>query len=169
MTTDVHAHKILETIQNITDFTAAAVNKQTKQKLQLRIFLIRLKTNYSSSIRILTRSRIFCICACGSARVCGPTFLVHPVHLTTTSRQTWLFSSTSTYHSTDLLTARGVAHLVVHGTTGSTSYETIPPVRLERFGGVLSTVDMVVQRRDGPRRLPNDDDDEPSTLLLMMN
>jgi len=24
---------------------------------------------------------------------------------------------------------------------------------------VLSTVDMVVQRRDGPRRLPNDDDD----------
>ena len=91
------------------------------------------------------------------------------IHLTTTSRQTWLFSSTSTYHSTDLLTARGVAHLVVHGTTGSTSYETIPPVRLERFGGVLSTVDMVVQRRDGPRRLPNDDDDEPSTLLLMMN
>jgi len=29
---------------------------------------------------------------------------------------------------TDLLTARGVAHLVVHGTSGSTSYETIPPV-----------------------------------------
>jgi len=56
------------------------------------------------------------------------------------------------YHSTDLLTARGVARLVVHGTTGSTSYETIPPVRLESSGGVLSTVDMVVQRRDGPRR-----------------
>jgi len=88
--------------------------------------------------------------------------------LTTTSRQTWLFSSTSTYHSTDLLTARGVAHLVVHG-TGSTSYETIPHVRLESSGGVLWTVDMVVQRRDGPRWLPNDDDDEPSTLLLMMN
>jgi len=35
----------------------------------------------------------------------------------------------STYHSTDLLTARGVAHLVVHGTSGSTSYETISPVR----------------------------------------
>ena len=35
----------------------------------------------------------------------------------------------STYHLTDLLTARGVAHLVVHGTSGSTSYETIPPVR----------------------------------------
>jgi len=68
---------------------------------------------------------------------------------TTTHRQTWLFSSTSTYHSTDLLTARGVAHLVVHGTIGSTSYETIPPVRLETSGGVLSTVDMVVQRRDG--------------------
>ena len=65
--------------------------------------------------------------------------------LTTTHRQTWLFSSTSTYHSTDLLTARGVAHLVAHGTSGSTSYETIPPVRLESSGGVLSTVDMVVQ------------------------
>ena len=48
----------------------------------------------------------------------------------------WLFSCTSVYHSTDLLTARGVAHLVVHGTTGSTSYETIPPfVRLETSGG----------------------------------
>ena len=34
--------------------------------------------------------------------------------------------NTSTYNSTDLLTARGVAHLVVHGTSGSTSYETIP-------------------------------------------
>ena len=81
--------------------------------------------------------------------------------LTTTHRQTWLFSSTSTYHSTDLLTARrGVAHLVVHGTSGLTSYETIPPVRLETSGGVLSTVDMVVQRRDGPRRLREHDDDE---------
>jgi len=73
--------------------------------------------------------------------------------LTTTHRQTWLFSSTSTCHSTDLLTARGVAHLVVHGTSGSTSYEMTPPVRLESSGGVLSTVDRVVQRRDGPRRL----------------
>jgi len=54
--------------------------------------------------------------------------------LTTTHRQTWLFSSTSTYHSTDLLTARGVAHLIVHGTSGSTSYETIPPVRMESSG-----------------------------------
>jgi len=80
--------------------------------------------------------------------------------LTTSHRQTWLFSSTSTYHSTDLLTARGVAHLVVHGTTGSTSYETIPPVPLEASGGVLSTVDMVVQRRDGPRRLREHDDDD---------
>jgi len=51
-------------------------------------------------------------------------------------RQTWLFSFTSMYHSTDLLTARGVAHLVVHGTSGSISYETIPPVRLETSGGV---------------------------------
>ena len=82
--------------------------------------------------------------------------------LTTTHQQTWLFSSTSTYHSTDLLTARSVAHLVVHGTTGSTSYETIPPVRLESSGGVLSTVDMVVQRLDGVRRLRDHDDDELS-------
>ena len=85
--------------------------------------------------------------------------------LTTSHRQTWLFSSTSTHHSTDLLTTRGVAHLVVHGTTGSTSYETIPPVSLESSGGVLSTVDMVVQRRDGPQRLRDhdnefDDDDK---------
>ena len=80
--------------------------------------------------------------------------------LTTSHRQTWLFSCTSTYHSTDLLTARGVAHLVVRGTSGSTSYETIPPVRLESCGGVLSTVDMVVQRRDGPRRLRDHDDDD---------
>jgi len=60
--------------------------------------------------------------------------------LTTSHRQTWLFGST--YHSTDLLTARGVAHLVVHGTSGSTSYETIQHVRLESSGDVLSTVDM---------------------------
>jgi len=58
---------------------------------------------------------------------------------------TWLFSSTSTYHSTDLLTTRGVAHLVVYGTSGSTSYETIPHVLLETSGGVQSTVDMVVR------------------------
>ena len=31
--------------------------------------------------------------------------------------------------------------LVVHGKSGSISYETIPPVRLETSGGVLSTVD----------------------------
>jgi len=46
--------------------------------------------------------------------------------LTTTHRQTWLFSFTSTYHSTDL-TASGIAHLVVHRTSGLTSYETISP------------------------------------------
>ena len=62
--------------------------------------------------------------------------------------------------STDLLTARGVAHLVFHGTSGSTSHETIPRVRLESSGGVLSTVDMVVQRRDGPRRLRDHDHDD---------
>jgi len=44
----------------------------------------------------------------------------------------------------------------------------IPPVRLETSGGVLSTVDMVVQRRDGPRWLrelddDDDDDDDPVT------
>jgi len=80
--------------------------------------------------------------------------------LTTSHRQTWLFSSTSTYHSTDLLTARNVAHVVVHGTSGSSSYETIPPVPLETSGDVLSTVDMVVQRRDGPRWLREHDDDD---------
>jgi len=69
------------------------------------------------------------------------------------------------YHSTDLLTARGVAHLVVHGTSCSTSYETFPPVRLESSGDMLSTVDMVVQRRDGYRRLcDNDDDDDDDRL-----
>jgi len=42
---------------------------------------------------------------------------------------------------------------------GSTSYETIPHVRLETSGGILSTVDMVVQR-DGRRRLRELDDDD---------
>jgi len=43
-----------------------------------------------------------------------------------------------------------------------TGYETIPFVRLETSGGVLSTVDMVLQRCDGPRwlREPDDDDDD---------
>jgi len=40
----------------------------------------------------------------------------------------------------------------------------IPSVRLESSGGVLSTVDMVVQRRDGPRRLRDHDDDNMSDL-----
>jgi len=71
----------------------------------------------------------------------------------------------SSYHSTDLLTACGIAYLVVHGTSGSTSYETISPVRLETSGGVLSTVDMVVQRRDGPRRLRDHDDDVHSQAI----
>jgi len=43
---------------------------------------------------------------------------------------------------------------------GSISYETIAHVRLETCGGVLSTVDMVVQRRDGRRRLREHDDDD---------
>ena len=73
------------------------------------------------------------------------------------------------YHSTDLLTVRGVAHLVVHGTSGSTSYETIPHVQLEISGDVLSTADMVGQRRDGPRRIreiDDDDDDDDDKLVL---
>jgi len=60
------------------------------------------------------------------------------------------------------MTARGVALLAVHGTSGSTSYEMIPRVRLETSGDVLSTVDMVTQRRDGPpwlRELDDDDDE----------
>jgi len=80
--------------------------------------------------------------------------------LTTSHRQTWLFISTSTYHTTELLTERGVTHLVVHETNGSTSYVTIPHVRLETSGDVLSTVDMVVQRRHGPRRLRDDGNDD---------
>jgi len=43
---------------------------------------------------------------------------------------------------------------------GSTSYETIPHVQLEISGDALSTADMVVQRRDGPRRLREIDDDD---------
>ena len=39
-------------------------------------------------------------------------------------------------------------------------YETIPPVRLETSGGVRSIVDMLMQRRDGPRRLHNNDDND---------
>ena len=44
--------------------------------------------------------------------------------------------------------------------SGSTSDETIPHVRLESSVGVLSTVDMVVQRRDGARWLRELDDDD---------
>jgi len=40
----------------------------------------------------------------------------------------------------------------------SAIYETILTVRLETSGGVLSTVDMVVQRRHGPRWLRDRDD-----------
>ena len=96
----------------------------------------------------------------GSSTTVASRYLSMWLDLTTTHRQTWLFSCTSKYHSTDLLTARGVAHLVVHRTSGSTSYETIPPVRLETSGGVLSTVDMVVQRHNGPRWLRDNDDDD---------
>jgi len=50
--------------------------------------------------------------------------------------------------------------MVVHGTSGSTSNKTISHVRLETSGDVLSTVDMVVQQHDGPRRLREHDDDD---------
>ena len=65
--------------------------------------------------------------------------------LTTTHRQTWLFSCTSTYHSTDLLTVRGVAHLVVHGTTGSVDqlvgeWETIVRRAEDSFQSSLSNL-----------------------------
>ena len=40
-----------------------------------------------------------------------------------------------------------------------------PPVRLESSGGVLSTVDMVVQRRDGPRRLRDHDDADDDVCM----
>ena len=76
-----------------------------------------------------------------------------------------------------LLAARGVAHQVVHGTSSSTSYETIPPVRLEgdlwrhavdrRHGGATSRSQRGPSRRslrrDGPRwlrELDDDDDDD---------
>ena len=45
------------------------------------------------------------------------------------------------------------------------SYETTPHARLETSGDVLSTVDMVVQRRDGPRRLRDHDDDDDEPLV----
>ena len=67
-----------------------------------------------------------------------------------------------------LLTSRGVAHLVVHRTSGLTNYETIPHARLESSGGVLSTVDMVVQRRDGPRRLRDHDDDDDDEFYSVL-
>jgi len=85
--------------------------------------------------------------------------------LMTTLWQMWLFNSTSTYHSTDLLTACGVAHLVVHGTSGSTSYKTIPSVPLETSGGVLSIVDVVVQQSDGPHQ-PHDNNDDINKVSL---
>ena len=43
--------------------------------------------------------------------------------------------------------------------------ETTVPVPLETSGGVLLTVDMVVQRRDGPRRLRSHDDDDDDGMI----
>ena len=78
------------------------------------------RTGLTSLSRLLSRRRI--------------SLFGHVARLDDDTRQTWLFSSTSTYHSTDLLTARNVAHLVVHWISGLTSYETIPPVWLETSG-----------------------------------
>jgi len=47
---------------------------------------------------------------------------------------------------TDFLTTRCIVHLVVYGTSSSTSYEMTPPVPLDTSAGVLSAVDMVEQR-----------------------
>jgi len=58
-----------------------------------------------------------------------------------------------------------VAHLVIHETSSLTRYEMIQPLPMETTGSMLSTVDMVVQRCDGPHRLrDNDDDDDVNRL-----
>jgi len=49
------------------------------------------------------------------------------------------------------------------------SYETIPHVQLEISGDVLSTADMVVQGRDGPRRLREIDDDDDMAQLMPLS
>lgn len=51
------------------------------------------------------------------------------------------------------LTVCGVAHLVIHETSGMTNSETILPIPQETSGGILSAVDMVVQRHDVARWL----------------
>jgi len=135
-------------------FCSATVYESRSRRVP-RCFGVKISLSVAESPLSL-RQRLRCPISCPvDASRCLGSWL----DLTTTHWQTWLFSSTSTYHSSDLLTARGVAHLVVHGTTGSTSYKTIPPVQLETSGGVLSTVDMVVQRRDGPRQLRDHDDE----------
>jgi len=121
------------------------------------LFLLRrLKVDVTRSDHISDLKATDSCCCVAFARV------INYVHVVS---QTWLFSSTSMYHSTDLLTVRGVAYLVVHGTSGSTSYETIPHVQFEISGDVLSTADMVVQRRDGPGRLREIDDDDESRVF----
>ena len=102
------------------------------------------KSIYHKQRAFITVSFSQCVCVCVCVCVSVITALVsysltnyRYCPISYPHRQTWLFSSTSTYHSTDLLTTHGVAHLVVHGTSGSTSYETIPPVRLESSGGCL--------------------------------
>ena len=62
-----------------------------------------------------------------------------------------------------------VAHLVIHETSSLTRYEMIQPLPMETTGSMLSTVDMVVQRRDGPHRLRDNDDDDDVNRLHFFN
>jgi len=60
---------------------------------------------------------------------------------------------------------RGMTHptfinLCAFCVLSGSEFETISPIPPETSGGVLLTVDMVVQRRDGPRRLRDNDDDD---------
>jgi len=71
----------------------------------------------------------------------------------------WHTPLSTKYHSTDLLTTW--RHQPGrHRISGSTSYEMTPPIQLETSGGMLSTVDMVVQQHNGPRQLRDNDDDD---------
>ena len=55
----------------------------------------------------------------------------------------------------DLVTAHGDVLLLDHGTNGCTNSQTTQTVPSETPGGVLSSADMAVERRDGRRLKPN--------------
>ena len=78
------------------------------------------------------------------SRRCISVYLGMWLDLTTSHRQTWLFSSTSTYHSTDLLTACGVAH----GTSDSTFFSTEAPSRSIEIW-------FINYNRSAPQNIPN--------------